>query len=184
MPDNLAWRAERAAISLARALSSGLINPEIKRIVEFGAGSGGSTFALARFAEVIGADLDVVEIEDADVIWKQRIVLPEHVIESDGIIYLDSLSEKRIRPYDLITAFMLGPDIKATLFRQLGSACVKALNPTGTLMITSDSFTLRAAVDACNSFRVRCNFVKGIFNLTGTDTLLVPQSECWKFKPE
>src|SRR3989344_7989374 len=61
--------AKRAINSLQVAIRMGYIDiGKVKRILDFGAGRGGPTFVLARVAEVIGADVEAIEISDGDAI--------------------------------------------------------------------------------------------------------------------
>lgn len=175
--------AKLALVPLQLADSLGYIDfARVKRIADFGAGNGGSTFALATIARALGATVTAIEEEGvmADKIVQAGILPAESVIKADGLEYLNSLSTKGIQDYDLVTAFMLGPDRDGTLFRNLAQACSTALNPNGNLLVTSDTVTIEVVRKVAQASGVSFNRVQGFSE--GKDivptTIIVPQSSC------
>lgn len=178
------WGAKLAIASLQMAVSFGYLNPDgIKRIADFGAGYGGPTFALVAVARGLGATVNAVERNDrsADHITETGILHAQDVIKADGIAYLESLSERGVEHYDLVTAYMLGPDREGVLFRKLAKACSKGLALGGNLLVTSDGRTIETAREVCQTAGVHFNRIPGISDgekaLVPT-TIVIPQASC------
>src|SRR3989338_1350622 len=175
--------AKRAINSLQAAVREGHLDiGKVKRILDFGAGFGGSTFALACVAEVIEADVEAVEIsaEKALQIVSSDILSADKVYIGDGRDFLS-----KIRPgneYDLITGFMFGPDgTNASLFQEVALASNKALSPHGYLLINSDMRTAAEIerVAEVNKMRYDRIQMQGVGRELPT-TLIFPQAEVAK----
>lgn len=87
--------AKWATSALQLAASMGHIDASrIKRIVDFGAGSGGPTFAVVRIGEAIGADVEAVEQNEqqAKEIVSDGILPEEKVHVGDGLAFLNGVN--------------------------------------------------------------------------------------------
>ena len=175
--------AKWAASALQLAASMGHIDAaRMKRIIDFGAGSGGPTFAVARVGETIGADVEAVEQNEqqAKEIVADGILPEDKVHVSDGLAFLNGVNGAE-NGYDLVTAFMLGPDINADLFRKLAHASGNALSEGGNLLVTSDGGTFSAAMRACESSGVPHHFIHGVGDggdIIVPHTLIIPKASC------
>lgn len=110
----------------------------------------------------------------------------ENIITADGILYLRELRQKGLAPYDLITAFQLGPDSLGRIFREIAAASSTALNPSGNLLVTSDNVSMNAALKACDEVGVSYYFLEAITQggkLIRQHTLIVPQPSCTRIQP-
>lgn len=140
-----------------------------KRILDFGAGSGGPTLALTELTRLNGGTVDAVEANSA---FAQHIVdlgilSAGRVIVGNGLETLQTTSEK----YDLITAFMLGPDDpRGGLTRALLNSSRNALVPGGSILITSDTDTMTTVKRVCKQEGVPHDYIQGI-PLGGNDFL-------------
>lgn len=179
------WSARRALTGLVLAESFGYINfSNIRRILDFGAGMGGPTFALVSVGGVIDAEVEAVEVKSslADVVVETGILPRDRVLGGrDGFTYLNSLPEQGIQPYDLITSFMFGPDREGDLFFRLTRAAQRSLAPTGFLLITSDPGTILAAELSCRISRVIYHRTNGIWednDEVAPDVLILPRQSC------
>lgn len=174
--------AELALAALQIAEGRGFIEAHrIRRIADFGAGSGGPTFALMAVARQINAEVVALEQNEDLVnrIIEAGIIQRERVIAGDGIQHLASVPDEE--RYDLIAAYMLGPDIEGTLFRSLAIASGRALNPGGNLVVTSDGGTFATAREICDSLGVVSNYIMGISDngkIIVPQTLVIPQESC------
>lgn len=165
--------ATDALSSLRRVTETGILDlTMVRRIADFGAGIGGPTFTLVTIARLIGAEVDALEKPSIGR-FIPGFLRDEHIHFGDGTVYLNSLDERGIPKYDLVTAFMLGPDEAEDLFRDLAQACGRGLNPNGNLFVTSDSTTLFWAVAVCEGSRVKYSFLRGV-----PDILVLPQTSC------
>lgn len=178
------WGAKLAMASIQMAVSFGYLDPDkIKRIADFGAGAGGPTFALVVVARQLGATVNAIEQHDksADQIVETGILPAESVIKVDGIDYLGSLEDIGIERYDLVTAYMLGPDTEGELFRKLARASNRALNPEGNLLVTSDGGTIESVREVCQTVGVLFNRIQGVSDgkeVVVPTTIVVPHASC------
>lgn len=178
-----------AKAAFTAVTAQGYIDPRnIHRILDFGAGLGGPTLAFVDATRQFGTHIDAVEKEEiwTGILNKLGALPPENIIISDGILYLKELRQKGIAPYDLITAFQLGPDGLGRIFRELAVVSSEALNPNGNLLVTSDNVSMSAALKACDEADVTYHFLKAITQkgkLIRQHTLIVPQSSCIRIQP-
>ncbi len=123
---------------------------ECKRMFEFGAGTGGSGFVLAHLALINGGCVEVVEIESdrANDIVQSGILPAESVHTGDGVQRLQQL-ERVGKKFDLIAAFMFGPDLSGARITRLLPAAADALDDGGKLLVSSDPDTMQAARIVC-----------------------------------
>ncbi len=133
--------ANLASSILNATIKQGMINPhKIEHICDFGAGYGGPTQQLCdRFpdATVHALQLDdrcAKSLIDADILSRQNIFL------GDGVKHLKTLDKQ----YDLVTAFLFGPDEEGTLAERFIEPAVQSLTPEGKVLITSDLWTMSA----------------------------------------
>lgn len=116
------WGATTAATVLNMGEVAGHLNlSEARSILDFGAGGGGPTLALAELAEKNGGIVTAVESIPASAqgIIDSGILPAEQVVVGDGLEVLRTTPEK----YDLITAFMLGPDNTGSFTRAFLDSC-------------------------------------------------------------
>ncbi len=119
-----------------------------RRILDFGAGSGGPTLALVAMAESNGGSVEAVEQEQTShLIAARGIVAADRLHTGDGLAFLGATEQ--VGRFNLITAFMLGPDPEGRLSDELLTAARLALVPGGQLLMTSDIQTVPAFQEAC-----------------------------------
>lgn len=173
--------AMTAQTVLNQASNLGYIDlAKIKKILDFGAGVGGPTITLAHLAESNGGKAEAVDTSPvfAEFIAKLGILPPEYVHQGDGIELLSSADAQNT--YDLITAFMLGPDGRGELIGNLIESSQRALTENGRLVITSDPMTMSTARRCCEQAGVVCNFVTGLPSTTS----IVPDAMVISFDPK
>jgi hypothetical protein len=173
------FNAKLSAMSILMSVQAGYLDfNRIRRITDFGSGSGGPTFTLVEIGKRVKAHIDAIEEDPkfAQQIIKSGILPEENVNITDGIAYFMSMGEKGIEKYDLITAFMLGPDPDMSLFRRLVKACTTALNEGGNLLITSDTCTFSAIKKILESLQIPFHFIAGVMDekeITVQNTLII-----------
>lgn len=154
--------AMRAAAILNLSEGLGYLDlSKSRRILDFGAGSGGPTLALTELAKLNGGTVEAVEAKPTHVqdIIDLGIVSPERVILGDGLKILQTTSER----YDLITSFMLGPDDEGgRLTRALLSSSRHALMPGGSILITSDAGTMTTVKRICEQEGVPHDYIQSV----------------------
>jgi SAM-dependent methyltransferase len=172
--------ASRAALRLLLCRDLGLYDPTaLTRIVDFGAGHGGSTFAVALLAQENGATVDAVEeiplraevLKNSDL---QSMSVRAH--QADGIEWLDDRARDG-EQFDLITACMLGPDFRGKLARELLVVSHEALVSGGKLLMYSDPNTMAAAREVCDDAHADYHGVESlrpdISTLVACDTIVI-----------
>ncbi len=174
--------AKWATTALQLAVGMDYIDPaRVKRIMDFGAGGGGPTFGLVRIGEAIGAEVEAVE-QNAQLggeISETGILPQERVHIGDGLAFLNGV-QKDETGYDLVTAFMLGPDLSGDLMRRLAQASGKALKDGGNLVVTSDGGTFSVAKRLFDETGLQTHFIHGINegNTIVPNTLIIPKASC------
>lgn len=113
---------------------------EAKRVVDFGAGDGVPTLALAQLVKQNDGTVKALEQGPSKAV-ERGLLTPDQWYMGDGLAFLDDMEG-----CDLVTAFMLGPDAGDLVSKLLKSAS-RALNPQGHLIIRSDPTTTRDAKD-------------------------------------
>lgn len=140
------WGALNAETALNLADAHGYIElGRIRRILDFGAGRGGPTFALLQLADFNGGVVDAVDLYEEDAVGALRThgyISDDHVHHGDGLDFLRNVSGAD--RYDLVTAFMFGPDTCGDLALGLLEASRHALRTGGYLVINSDPDTMTA----------------------------------------
>ncbi len=121
-----------------------------KRIFEYGAGTGGATYALGRLATLNGGSVEAAELEPehAAEIAISGILPPENIHIGDGAWTLRQLNRKGKR-FDLVAAFMFGPDYFGSRIGRLLHEVGPALDENGKFLVTSDPQTMEAARTVC-----------------------------------
>ncbi|MCS7091976.1 MAG: hypothetical protein NZM26_01340 [Patescibacteria group bacterium] len=91
---------------------------KLKRIADFGAGIGGPTFALVEIAKVLGGQVSAIEQDErlATKIVDLGISPKDNVRIEDGIQHISNVKNTGAEGYDLVTSFMLGPDMPENYF--------------------------------------------------------------------
>ena len=151
----LPWQqkaAVRAQSSLNAMVTRGHLDlRQCKRMFEFGAGTGGASFVLARLALLNGGTVEVAELEPehADHIVQSQILPPESVHVGDGVNRLRQLARVG-KKFDLLAAFMFGPDYFGHNIKRLLPAAGEALDNGGKLLVSSDPQTMEAVRTVCS----------------------------------
>ncbi len=155
------YSARIASQLLLLATSFGYIDPnKIQAVCDFGAGGGGPTFALKQFLNLQPGRIQALEqsLEVAQEII-QHSVLPESDVKiGDGLAYLRSGQQK----YNLITAFMLGPDISGHLISNFIAAARHSLNPDGKLLVCSEIGTMNVVKQVCQQQDLHFDWIEGV----------------------
>jgi len=179
------WGAKLAINALRLAIYMKYLDvSRLKRIVDFGAGVGGPTFALAAIARVTDGEVTALDEDEEQVreISTTGIIPAQNVHSGDGFSYLNSVKDTVNQGFDLITAFMLGPDITGNLFRKLATASAQVLNDGGNLLVTSDTGTFSVAREIVQRSGVQHHLIHGIADPTGEivvpHTLIIPKASC------
>lgn len=130
-----------------------------RRLLDFGAGTGGPTLALRAAAEINDGRVEAVEAHPriARVISDRQILPEQQVYACNGIKFLEQGNCRG--SFDLITAFMLGPDMDGRLARRLLPAAQQALLASGCLLMTSDTISLMAFREACTEAGVEHRYI-------------------------
>jgi len=180
------FRAKNAKIAFQIAAEFGYIDPNnIKRIADFGAGTGGSTLGLKELAKVMDAEVVAIEKEKklAKQIIESQILPSEKVKIGEGTEFIRRARQKEGEGFDLITSFMLGPDPSGNLFIDLARASSVGLNNGGNLLITSDTGTLARARGICKQAKVKFKFINDVMQdneVLVPNVLIVPKESCLK----
>jgi 16S rRNA G1207 methylase RsmC len=182
MEDMQRFGAMWAASRLLLCEAMGFLNlSDAKRIVDFGAGKGGPTFALALLAVQNGGQVDALEAEQTRVATIEATgmteALPVRTHTADGIAWLADRAHEGNR-YDLITGFMFGRDNHGHLSRALLEVSREALTPGGALLIVSDPTTMAAARAVCDEQPIVYYNIdqESPFAIVTPDTLVIPKS--------
>ncbi len=86
-------------------------------------------------------------------------VLPaDSVITGDGISFLQEGRQK----FDLVTAFMLGPDIDGDFSARFLCAARNSLNPGGQVLVCSEIATMSAVRRVCTSQNFSFRWIEGV----------------------
>ncbi len=158
------WGARTAKNVLGISQTFGYIDLATRRrIVDFGAGSGGPTLSLVQLAEQNGGSVDAVESRSPQVqdMIDSGIIPAEHAHVGDGIDFLKSSGEAGGK-FDLITAFMLGPDCSGQLTREVLSVAQGALDSGGQLLVTSEIDTMSTVRSVCDQLCVPYDYIHGV----------------------
>ncbi len=126
----------------------GYIQPgEISSVCDFGSGAGGPLIALKRFFNLPPGHLQALEQDPAQArqIIQNGILPSSDVQIGDGLAYLRQGRQK----YDLLTAFMLGPDESGVLANALFKEVPRSLSPHGKLLVYSDIGTMPVVRKCC-----------------------------------
>lgn len=133
------FNIQQVEASILAGLSSSVLRMDQLRgkILDFGCGRGVSTSVFNAYgADVVGVELNSTLVAEG---VKLGFLPAEKLKSGDGIAYLKSLPAGSL---DLVNASMLGPDMDGNLSRNFLQACMHALKPGGTILITSDAGTL------------------------------------------
>jgi hypothetical protein len=126
---------------LAIGIHQGWLDTDVKRICDFGAGTGGPALALQAVFQVPAKNLILLEPHAAQASGLRRLFPKSDVHEGDGLSRLKSGRET----YDLISAFMLGPnDADDGMVAQFIRCALPKLAQGGRLLICSDVATMQA----------------------------------------
>lgn len=179
-----AFGARLALTAIQLGVNMGHIDTSrLSRIADFGAGGGGPTFALVEVAKASGGQVTAIENnrKSAAEIVDSGILPQEQVRIEDGIRHLEKAREIEGEGYDLVTSFMLGPDISGKLFRDLAHASARGLNEGGNLLVTSDAGTFAAAKEICEKSGVQYKFIHGVSEgdkIVVPHTLIIAKESC------
>ncbi len=176
----------RAAIETLKYCSgSGCINfSDVRSIADFGADEGGLTFALQALARTIKAKVTAIEKEAcfAELIVELGTISEKNLKIGNGLKYLEGLRGYSGHGFDLITAFMFGPDWSGNYFRQLANASYYSLNQGGNLLLNSDRLTMTGCIDYLGFVGADFTTIKADSindrTLLIPDTLVIPKESC------
>ena len=137
-----------------------LSRDEIKSVCDFGAGSGGATFGLKKFANASNTDCIALETSAgmAQAITNSRILPPDSVKVGDGLQYLT----EGHTPFDLITASMFGPDGSESFAECFLEAARNSLKQNGKLLIYSDPHTMQTVKNVLEKKGIYYDWIGGI----------------------
>ena len=125
---------------LLDALSGkGWLTPrQVRSICDFGSGTGGPVLAMLAFFGLPAHKLTLLEAHESQAARLRELFPKSRVMAGNGLLWLGSCRKR----YDLITAFMLGPDEDAGLALSLVRRALPRLNQTGRLLICTDTATM------------------------------------------
>lgn len=131
----------------------------INHICDFGAGTGGPALALQDFWEMPPSRLTLLEAHHRQADRLKRLFPQSQVIVGDGLEWLG----QHCKQYDLITAFMLGPeDDEGALALAFIPKALASLSEQGRLFICSDTATMHGVQQVLeNTGDVCCNWLVG-----------------------
>jgi hypothetical protein len=130
-----------ASALLKQVLRQACIDPrQVHSICDFGAGLGGPSLALQSCFSQPLKQLVLLEANPLQSSFAKKLLLSAEVFQGNGLDWL----ERTERRFDLITAFMLGPDYDDDGFvRHFLAAALNRLNEKGSLLIASDVATMQ-----------------------------------------
>lgn len=105
------------------------------KVLDFGCGVGGSTYSLALNAREVTAVDNTSSLEEL-----KRLRLPNvSPIDSDGLALMAQTPDNT---YDMVVAYMLGPDDKGDFIDAFYTQANRIITPNGRILVTSDPNTL------------------------------------------
>jgi predicted O-methyltransferase YrrM len=174
--DNWNKRAAQEASQLINLLTGeGYIEPgKLRSIFEFGSGIGASTLAFVELAKFSGADLEVVERRphQAKTLIEAEILPFEKIHIEDGVELLEEAAHNGQR-FDLIAAFMFGPDYLDKQTEGFLQKALSALSEEGTVAIYSDFHTMERVLGVCKRFGVNYNQLSRVLIENGPHRTIV-----------
>lgn len=139
LPAAFRFEVQRSSDVLQSLVEEGVIRASHLHgaVVDFGCGFGGSTFVLNKNdAKVTAVERDG---RRAEIARKHCSGVGAPVIHGDGIEFLLSLPPNSL---DMVSAFMLGPDLLNVWLGDFYAAASHALKPEGIMLATSDYETI------------------------------------------
>lgn len=114
--------------------------PATQRACDFGSGLGGATLATQDFLKIPVANMTLLEEEPSQATRLQVLFPGASIISGNGLTQLSTTGTL----YDLISAYMLGPDYYNEGFSaSFIHHSLKRLTPDGRLLISSDTGTMQ-----------------------------------------
>jgi precorrin-6B methylase 2 len=112
----------------------------IQAVCDFGAGVGGPALATQSFFKLPASQMTLLERDPQQVRVLEKLLPGAEVIEGDGLPWLASTPQQ----FDLITAFMLGPDFQPGGLAEnfIRTAAIR-LPAHGKLLIATDAATMQ-----------------------------------------
>lgn|GEM_PF-2147631 len=139
-------------------VNHGLLDADqIQTICDFGAGTGGPTLALCDFFKCPMRNLTALESYAPQVRMLQALLPEAQIYDGDGLDWLSCYHQT----YDLITAFMLGPDDENhQLASHFLNEAISCLKPNGKLIIGSDVATMQGVLSIVRKMtELRCDWL-------------------------
>ena len=139
-------------------VNHGLLDADqIQTICDFGAGTGGPTLALRDFFKCPTRNLTALESYAPQVRMLQALLPEAQIYDGDGLDWLSGHHQR----YDLITAFMLGPDDEDhQLVSHFLNEAIACLKPNGKLIIGSDVATMHGVLSIVRKMtELRCDWL-------------------------
>lgn len=154
--------ARRAAFFMNFCHQAGHVDlAKKRRLLDFGAGIGGTTFALLTLAKANAAQVHAVEInpEHAKRLESLPAMTGRQVHVQDGVTLLEKPPQNK--KFDLVTAFLFGPDKSGGLSEAFVRAADHGLEPDGHILLDSDRPTMNFVMAACDRHGRRYEFIEG-----------------------
>ena len=172
--------ARLSASALQMAHSFWYLDVEkIWKIIDFGAWSWWPTFGIkslnnSNWIDIIALEQNCSTAKEITATW---ILQQDKIVTWNWIEYLIKWNGD----CDLITAFMLWPDLSWQLFTSLANASVNSLSSSGNLLITSDYWTYSKVAELLNMANVKYQQITGITeweNIIVPNTIIIPKESC------
>lgn len=143
---------------LAKLSRQGILDASrIQSVCDFGTGTGGPALAMQDFFQLPAQKLSLLESHAAQVESLRQLFPQSNVYYGDGITWLS----RTHRQYDLMSAFMLGPDYENEgLVSEFVRLALPRLTTHGLLLICSDVATMHG-VKVCleNTAGIDCHWL-------------------------
>ncbi len=115
-----------------------LTRRQVRSVCDFGSGTGGPALAILAFFGLPADRLTLLESQETQAARLRELFPKSRVVAGNGLLWLGSCRER----YDLITAFMLGPDAGDGLTLEFVQRALPRLTRTGRLLICTDTATM------------------------------------------
>lgn len=113
----------------------------VKHVCDFGTGTGGPALALQQFFQLPASRLTLLEEYSPQAVLLRRLFPKGKICLTNGLSWLEANANQQ---FDLISAFMLGPDYEGDgLVVRFLEQALSCLSPAGALLICSDTATMQ-----------------------------------------
>lgn len=111
---------------------------QVRSVCDFGSGTGGPALAMLAFFGLPAHKLTLLESHEPQAVRLRELFPKSRVVAGNGLLWLGSCRDR----YDLITAFMLGPDADDGLALEFVQRALPCLTRTGRLLVCTDTATM------------------------------------------